>query len=1022
MPIYRKADAGDAGEAGGWLKIKEIYRKADAGDAGESGGWLRIKNVYRKLDDGWEKIFSRLDLTTPTPTTSPTFLNQASSSNIFAGDSLTLTRGTWTNVNVGTSYRLTIYRTKTPNAAVNDVDWEPIVRATQAAGRTISFAETVTIFPLATQQIRYQTTTAHGYSVGDVVTITGMTNSAFNRTNATIQSVSSTTQFSVDNTSGASGSLIGQNGVVVKPVTSITMTAGSNLDDQDAYDEYYYMGEVRVTKSGINYFERIPSSFGYLSRMSFTLSNTTFTNITQSGATINWTINGITSAQISAGFLERQYIEIRLGSSTGTLVKTYTPTSTPVGPGNTVQSYVLNDSATIQPNTLYHARVVAVAYDGWWDTASPTTDFTGATFTTASAAPVNTAAPTISPLNNRSRVPYSTTLTSTLGTWSGTTGSTTYTYQWQFFDTESGWLNAPGTSTNSTYNFSSAYNGLSIRCRVRACNGTSCTDAFATYGVDAPISISAITSSPASPVKNSSATFTATINNYPERYIVNWGDGTTNDSVGPFTTEQVNVSRSHTYTTTGDKTITITAYYKADAASVSNTKTVTVVSVPDDPTGLYTDSVSKDSFFIGWTKVSGVTSYDYGVNTSSTTAPTSEITTGAPTSGQFRNKLYADTNGYELVSGLTASTTYYGWVRARNSVGTSNWVRTSSVTTSALKPPKAVTNLSHDTTARQETSLKFTWTVPTSDSTNSAATGYIYHTNTTALEPATSSYNGTIVNGTDTSVTVSGLTNNTTYYFWIRATNADGTGPNASNAPVSGTTLATSNPPGAPTGASLTIPSTSAMTLSWSQGTGGTPTSYLVAFSTSTTAPTTTSTTTYIDNFYDVGNVTSYRPAGLNAGTTYYAWVRAKNSDGTSGNSNRPSLATRSITITNPKWNTTAPSNFERNTSVPYMRWGWDNGTASTSGTGTGEGLTLDGFYYEIYTTSTGTTLWDSGFRSQRTANSTLTVSGANRIYVQNYNSSSTPAYTASSRFGRIQLNCYDYDFYPRQGAWTGRI
>jgi hypothetical protein len=442
-----------------------------------------------------------------------------------------------------------------------------------------------------------------------------------------------------------------------------------------------------------------------------------------------------------------------------------------------------------------------------------------------------------------------------------------------------------------------------------------------------------------------------------------------------------------------------------------------------DPTGLYSDAVAKTDFFLGWTKSTTATSYDYGVNQSTSSPPTTQIFSGNPTNGQFRNKLYADTNAYELISSLTPSTTYYGWVRAKNSFTSSNWVRTGSVTTLALKPPGSVTNLQHDSASRTTTSLKFTWTAPAATSTNNAAQTYQYYYDTSSTATPSPTYE---TSDSTTNVTIGGsfnpLSSNTTYYFWVRGKNSDGSSASWTG-PASGTTLALSNPPGAPTGAALTVPSTSGITLGWTKGGGGNPTTYEVAFSTSTTAPTTTSSTTPINNFYDIGGTaTSYRVSGLNVGTTYYAWVRAKNNDGTSANSNRPSLATRTITITNPKWNTTSPSNFERNTGSQYMRWGWNNGTATTSGSGAGAGLTLDGFYYEIYTTATGTTLWDSGFRTHRTTNATITVNGTNRIYVQNYNTSSSPVYTTASRFGRIQLNSYDSDFYPRTGSWTARI
>jgi hypothetical protein len=61
VPIYRKANPGDPGESGGWIRLKNIYRKADPGDPGESGGWIKLKSVWRFLGgSSWERVFGIL--------------------------------------------------------------------------------------------------------------------------------------------------------------------------------------------------------------------------------------------------------------------------------------------------------------------------------------------------------------------------------------------------------------------------------------------------------------------------------------------------------------------------------------------------------------------------------------------------------------------------------------------------------------------------------------------------------------------------------------------------------------------------------------------------------------------------------------------------------------------------------------------------------------------------------------------------------------------------------------------------
>jgi hypothetical protein len=635
-------------------------------------------------------------------------------------------------------------------------------------------------------------------------------------------------------------------------------------------------------------------------------------------------------------------------------------------------------------------------------------------FTTPSP-PENTSLPTITPLNNRGRLPALTTLSRNLGSWINVNANTTYSTTWYKEDSVTGVLTNFGTGSTKDFGTVDVSDFVFVTITATNTNGEATTVTSQYYTLDQVVAVGNV--SPTSAIEDAETTFTFSITHYPTDYVVDWGDGTSNSYSVSSNTLNVSASIKKTYTTPGDKTITVTA----NPGVKQSVTTIGIVSPPASPTGLYADSISKDSFFLGWNAVSTATTYDFGVSTSNTSPPSTLITSGNPGPGQYRTKSVIDTSRYEIISSLSPSTDYYGWVRASNSAGSSSWSVSAKITTLALKPPNPVTSLTHVSADRTQTSLKFSWTIPTTSSTNNAATHYIYHTSSTNSEPTLVNYNGYLDGGSNASATISSLSSNTLYYFWIRAGNADGYSTVATS---SGTTLAVANPPGAPTTAGFTVPSPSGLTLGWTKGTGGDPTSYEIAISTSTTPPTSTSTsiTTYIDKWYDVGTVTSYRVLGLSPGTTYYGWVRAKNADGTSGNSNRPNATTRTVTITNPKWDTTSPSNFQRNTGSQFMRWGWNNGTTTTSGTGTGGGLTQNGFYYEIYTTATGTTLWDSGYRAQRTTNSPLTVNGTSRIYVQNYTTSTTPAYTTASRFGRIQIECYDVDFSVYKGAWTGRI
>jgi len=174
--------------------------------------------------------------------------------------------------------------------------------------------------------------------------------------------------------------------------------------------------------------------------------------------------------------------------------------------------------------------------------------------------PVNTVAPTISPLNNRSRPPVSTELVSTQGTWTGVDGSTTYAYQWQYFENATvGWVNFSETGNNTnTFTIPSLYNGFSVRCRVRAANGATFTDAATEYIADAAVSIGTI--SPTSANQNQSTNFSFTVSGYPTSYTIDWGDGSPNETYTvSANTSSVSATHAHTYTTATTRTITVTA-------------------------------------------------------------------------------------------------------------------------------------------------------------------------------------------------------------------------------------------------------------------------------------------------------------------------------------------------------------------------------------------------------------------------------------------------------------------------------
>lgn len=490
-----------------------------------------------------------------------------------------------------------------------------------------------------------------------------------------------------------------------------------------------------------------------------------------------------------------------------------------------------------------------------------------------------------------------------------------------------------------------------------------------------------------------------------------------------FTLSSLENSTSYDFRVRGRTSTTNTYGYYGNWATA--TVTTNGAQAPNAPTGVQAASgtIDKDSFFLEWSVPTvdsthdAATSYDFGINSAANTPPTTLITTGNPGVGQYRNKLIADTNRYELISSLSANTTYYAYVRAKNSGGSSAWASSGAITTATLKPPNDVTGVQKDTTVDSETSIKFKWTAPTEDSTHKVATSYIYGLKTTNVAPTSAEEFETP--DSTTSLEITGLTGNTTYYFFIKGKNEDGRSTNWATA--SGKTKAASNPPGTPASVSLGNPSQSGLRFTWSAGTGGAPTTYLIALSTGTTEPTSENLFDYVGYYYSTGTTTTNFTFGLlNSSTTYYAWVKARNADGTSTSVRRSATTAAAPTVGRPDW--TSSTNFQRTAS--QLRWGWGNTGSLSPTTGTYTAMTRDVMFWEYYTTSTTNTITFSGSKEYTTSNDTrYTVGGSYFPYLVT-SGGTTPevTYSSSSRFVRVQASAYDYDSKPWYSLWTGRI
>jgi hypothetical protein len=130
----------------------------------------------------------------------------------------------------------------------------------------------------------------------------------------------------------------------------------------------------------------------------------------------------------------------------------------------------------------------------------------------------------------------------------------------------------------------------------------------------------------------------------------------------------------------------------------------------------------------------------------------------------------------------------------------------------------------------------------------------------------------------DTSYTITGLDNGTTYYVFVQAKNSAGISSPSSLA--NGTPVPSTTVPAAP-GTPLLTPENGQLTVKWEAVNGAT--FYDVYYSIDSSQPGTPKQQNI--------SATSCTITGLNNGTTYYVWVKAGNNVGTSGLSNPATMA-----------------------------------------------------------------------------------------------------------------------------------
>jgi titin len=317
-----------------------------------------------------------------------------------------------------------------------------------------------------------------------------------------------------------------------------------------------------------------------------------------------------------------------------------------------------------------------------------------------------------------------------------------------------------------------------------------------------------------------------------------------------------------------------TYYWRVDASNVGGTSAwcapnrfATTLLAPTAALPADKSTNQPTSLSLSWNAVASATSYALQVGTDSTFA----------TSVIFSQTNLAATA--QTVTGLSNNTLYYWHVSATNAGGTSAWSAVCRFTTIVAVPSQPILGLPANAAVGQPVSFSLSWNSATSASSYSLQVS----TDSTFANSVVYSQN----NLTATSQSVTGLTNSTTYYWRVNATNMAGTG--AWSAVDRFSTIL-----GTPTSllpATASINQQTTLTLSWSAVTAAT--SYALQVATDSN---------FNNLFLSQGGLTAASQAvsGLSNNTTYYWRVNSTNAGGTGGWSVKNSFATIVATPSSP--------------------------------------------------------------------------------------------------------------------------
>jgi hypothetical protein len=403
-------------------------------------------------------------------------------------------------------------------------------------------------------------------------------------------------------------------------------------------------------------------------------------------------------------------------------------------------------------------------------------------------APTNSSLPTLS--TDTSNFSAGSTISVNTGTWSG---AASYTYELLYSTSDpvlttaatktlvntNQYLITLGDATASSYYFRpkiTAWSGANQTGMSTIAYGT--TSVRSTIIPTTSISVGSSTSTGftisgfAAPIVSSISTSYVAID---EIYIYN----SSQQLVSTITTGLPAVSVSNgswSYTWTGHSGAVATYYAKVRVRSTDSDQTkfttafsnsISTSAATTTPTSLTATTDNNTKIALSWSGGAGDT-YLFYWTTSNTFRPDN-----TSTYADFTTTNSSTCDWTSMVRG----TTYYFFIRARSGTSpnftySSAWFPSSSPGITGKAPlyaPGTPTDLA--TTLVTSSRIDISWSAPGTSSTQDSASGYDIYYSTSSTAPSSSTTPSTT--STTTTKSITSLSQDTTYYFWVRATNSD---------------------------------------------------------------------------------------------------------------------------------------------------------------------------------------------------------------------------------------------------------